>query len=936
MDLYTTAFSFPRAPHQPSATDRHISLSENGVEEVTRVVNEAKQAHACSITWSKADHGKGLIFYLSGGYQNVMGARGHILRECPVQTRVTIRVTRSEVMDGSEPRAEFRRRLDEISGQTYTRIIVAKSSTQSALPYLGSGGWGGLETERMAELVVTGPVDCVEIARLRLLVLLDEMNGLHAEALEIDQKLHPIIASRKRSVIQSIQQETSTNIYFPNPLHGLMGPKLGPMAAPSAPGTPQKQDANVIWITGEFYGVQRARDMLYQVSAHKAKTKISADATMIPRKLDWMLTERAEDLRTFMIDNGTFISFPPVGSQTSQITVYGDHRVNINRTLRQIMQLSCSFYVASFWLLPMAYNPLMPQTMNANLAQMPSILTRIANVSGAELVFKTSSFELHGLEAEVIAGINLIFELDIVKNFHHEIRFTLELANEHRDFISGKKNGKINKITQTTNAKVKFETLNDHNFLIELAGNDTGTLAGLYMLQEELPAEISFHVPEVYHKRIIGVGGKSIQKIMKKWGVYVKFSNAEEFAALGGYHENEDNVVARTPAKNAMNLENLKQSVMEMVPPKDKDYVYEPLSIPRRYHRTLLGEKNIFIHDIETKTNSKVRFPDKENASDIVVILGPESQVHIAAAMLLDHVPFEAFLLIPPNPEVPGLCITAEFANTVERIRRDYQVNIVPVSRDSSEVPSSNPGEHAFKFFCQKSNSDYLSAAREQFEQLLQQYNIKTYPFTAPQKRPDSIAGAFAHFPSKLLSTPTLGTSDSKTRTYHSHLPSEAPDLSDVSSERTAHNQTPAYSYTTTDEYRDEENDVFETMADTLAPLPPSRGLPVSRTRQIEALKRGSDSALEAKLKNSKSLFSNRAISLDLAQYNLHHFKDVGSSLPPPSPTESTESNSSPVSGTAPSFPSVYSPPANQTTFRSSSRNDGTDEVTRAMGNTRL
>lgn len=57
----------------------------------------------------------------------------------------------------------------------------------------------------------------------------------------------------------------------------------------------------------------------------------------------------------------------------------------------------------------------MPQTMSANLAQMPSILTRIANVSGAELVFKTSSFELHGLEAEVIAGINLIFELDIVK-----------------------------------------------------------------------------------------------------------------------------------------------------------------------------------------------------------------------------------------------------------------------------------------------------------------------------------------------------------------------------------------------------------------------------------------------------------------------------------------------------------------------------------------
>lgn len=121
---------------------------------------------------------------------------------------------------------------------------------------------------------------------------------------------------------------------------------------------------------------------------------------------------------------------------------------------------------------------------------------------------------------------------------------------------------------QTTNVKIKFETFNEHNFLIDIAGNDASVLQGLSLLQEELPAEISFHVPESYHKRIIGVGGRSIQRIMKKYGVYVKFSNAEEFAAMGGYNDNEDNVVARTPAKNAMNLENLKQSVMELVNPK--------------------------------------------------------------------------------------------------------------------------------------------------------------------------------------------------------------------------------------------------------------------------------------------------------------------------------------------------------------------------------
>lgn len=56
-----------------------------------------------------------------------------------------------------------------------------------------------------------------------------------------------------------------------------------------------------------------------------------------------MVTERAEDLKALMHDNATFIQFPPLGSSTSLITIFGDHRVNIQRTIRAIMQLVCSF-----------------------------------------------------------------------------------------------------------------------------------------------------------------------------------------------------------------------------------------------------------------------------------------------------------------------------------------------------------------------------------------------------------------------------------------------------------------------------------------------------------------------------------------------------------------------------------------------------------------
>jgi len=669
--------------------------------------------------------------HLSGGYQQVMAARGTVLRENPFGRQSVVKVPRSEVLDAkSDVKPEMRRKLDEIASLTKAHVAI-RGQAGAAIGF-------GLETERNVEIHISGPFESVEQARVRLLVLLDELSGLHSEVCEIDYKLHNIISGRKRCVVQQIQEETATNVYFPTPLSGVIGHKNGALLA--------KQ--NLIFITGEYFGVQRARDMLFQVSLHKSKCIISRDTAILPRKLDWILTDRLDDARQIMHDNGTFINFPPTGSQASLISVYGDHRVNIERTIRAVMQLACQFYVASFWLLPASFDIAMMLPPSINPAQVPGILRHLAVTSGAEAVFKSNCFELHGLESEVRQAISLVLELDFIKTFHHEMRFQVELANEHRDFISGKKNGKLNKIMKTANVKIKFETFNDYNFLIDVAGADQGALHGLSLVQEELPAEASFHVPEAYHKRIIGVGGKNIQRIMKKHGVYVKFSNADEFAALGGYADNEDNVIARTPAKNALELEHLKQAVMELVSPKDKDFVVESVAIPRRYHRTLLGEKAIFIHDIEAKTNSIVRFPNKEAATDQVSIFGPESQVHIAAQMLLDHVPFEAEYRLPHSAEMAQLALSPDFVSLTEQVKRDLNITILPW------VDRSGAGEEAIIRFClNRSHVDFLATARDMVEEYLVARKIALYPGSLRPRSDAFAADPFPFFNSALIQT---------------------------------------------------------------------------------------------------------------------------------------------------------------------------------------
>jgi len=127
---------------------------------------------------------------------------------------------------------------------------------------------------------------------------------------------------------------------------------------------------------------------------------------------------------------------------------------------------------------------------------------------------------------------------------------------------------------------------------------------------------------------------------------------------------------------------------------------------------------------------------------------------------------------------------------------------------------------------------------------------------------------------------------------------------------------------------------------DYWTPLPPiGSGIP-SRTRNSEdALKRGSDSLLETKMKEHISKaprsLQNRAQSLDLTS-SLSRITETASRLPPPeSPTNSTGDGGSPTSVTAPSFPSVYSPRTGSSAQRAGRvlDDDAVNEVSRVISN---
>jgi len=50
-----------------------------------------------------------------------------------------------------------------------------------------------------------------------------------------------------------------------------------------------------------------------------------------------------------------------------------------------------------------------------NPSQMQPTLQRIANLTGAEIVFKSNCFEMHGLEGQVRSAVGMVLELDVIK-----------------------------------------------------------------------------------------------------------------------------------------------------------------------------------------------------------------------------------------------------------------------------------------------------------------------------------------------------------------------------------------------------------------------------------------------------------------------------------------------------------------------------------------
>lgn len=140
----------------------------------------------------------------------------------------------------------------------------------------------------------------------------------------------------------------------------------------------------------------------------------------------------------------------------------------------------------------------------------------------------------------------------------------MESPKHQREYIKGKKSGKIQQIQHNENVIITLRPFNDYIDNITVKCCDfTTALRCFDELLNELPAEISFFVPEKYHAAIIGRGGVNIQQICHEYGVFIQFGKeANENMLVNRY----DNVYIKTPTKNRHRLLDAKTKVLQLSP----------------------------------------------------------------------------------------------------------------------------------------------------------------------------------------------------------------------------------------------------------------------------------------------------------------------------------------------------------------------------------
>jgi len=249
--------------------------------------------------------------------------------------------------DGTAIRTDVIEHINEVANRTKADIFLLHPK-QMDIESASLHGSIEMGLEGRLRLMVFGDLECIEHAKTRLLILIDqivsfdisffadltdifEQLGRQVDTIKLELTLHTLISGRHRRNIKHIESLTNTAIYFPPLFPAVFG--YSPTGA-----YPRSRDE--IIITGEHQdNILQAKKRLYDlVVSTKPFVK---DVAITATKIDHILLERLDKIKKIIEQNGSYVLLPPLGNNGGVLRVQATDILNVERTIREMMSLVC-------------------------------------------------------------------------------------------------------------------------------------------------------------------------------------------------------------------------------------------------------------------------------------------------------------------------------------------------------------------------------------------------------------------------------------------------------------------------------------------------------------------------------------------------------------------------------------------------------------------
>ncbi|CDK24762.1 unnamed protein product [Kuraishia capsulata CBS 1993] len=495
-----------------------------------------------------------------------------------------------------------------------------------------------------------------------------------------------------------------------------------PHATPDLFANARKEAATRIYISGIEPQVVIAKHMLNGLLAAVTKSPFVKSVLVMPIKRELLLSMRTDSwLQDIMFETGCFVQVSPYGSAADMscngqdvVRFQGNSTELVESAIEKFMLSMTKVYTARYTLKSRPTNILDVQSIDASTSQLFQFTDLVSSLTGT--IFSVAyqrqqdgtychTFDIVGESAGVLKGVkNLESLANVIPHIslEEEIVYQLELPNKEREFIGGKKNGKILKIMNSVPVSVKIVPFTDYDFFVEIASKTLkDSIAGLQLFEEELPCFDTFNIPESFHRQIIGAGGATIQTIMRRHNVFIKFFNSYEFSDTVEFKNRsnvpqslirKNNVVIKCPAKNSAEIPLAKaelEKLVERVAETCHSKAFVKLSRSEWRFLTTLGpstERQNFVSELEKKHTACIRFPMEEPTSYAdLEITGPDSCAINCALQLQSLLPHEYEFKLAPHRDIGILsevdanakCLLDSDQSASHKIAHDYLHQIV-------------------------------------------------------------------------------------------------------------------------------------------------------------------------------------------------------------------------------------------------------------------